>query len=717
MFSEAVINRKLAAFKERYGWLPVEHSVSDVDKMVAHLKREGRDGIIDVSRTGNIQLKRPLTKGEKKWIANERAMCALSCTYFLTRYYWIASEAEHGKSGNIMHFSFRSGQTVFYKILQDLDNKGVSKEIFCLKARKQGISTLIEGIISWGVSFVPGVKANISSADGQKSQIMAGMLFFAIDEMPWWLEATKTRDKRASDRGILEWSHIGNMVTIQPGSMRGGMGQGTTPSFVHVSECSQYTDPVAQIDEGLMRAVTSSRGTFMVLETTGDGDDWTAALWNNCKENYFQGKARLYPVFLPWFMTPELYPSTDWIGKYKIPDDWTPAPETQAHMIKCQAYTSSTPILTEVLGKRWVLPREQAWYWEFNYFEYKRRGLEKTWMRQMPADDYEALQGDNDRAVGDDALANMARTVTDSCRVYMIAGEGIEAKHEPPDALVLSGEDAERLWSKWTTPKGENLEWGFIPVQGSLSMPEFNPLKRALIFEEPLPGYDYSLGFDTGTGVQRDRSALCVTRHGNDFEPDVQVAEFADDTVGNTEIYAWGAALCALYSTYMEDWPHPKLVIELRRKFGDMSYHQLRLMGFHRHHDFVPIDRKTFKPVPGKHGRPGWWTNAWSRPLLLGFFTSALENGWYEVRSKYLKQEIAQAEMRTLASGQTRMDHVTGKHDDRIFAAAMSYFTLHAAEVMAERSKRRYNAIVNSKLEIDYSQAGIMVQNCPEAWL
>ena len=55
---------------------------------------------------------------------------------------------------------------------------------------------------------------------------MAGMFFFAIDELPWWLESERTRDKRASDRGIIEWSHIGNQVILQSGAMRGGIGQG-----------------------------------------------------------------------------------------------------------------------------------------------------------------------------------------------------------------------------------------------------------------------------------------------------------------------------------------------------------------------------------------------------------------------------------------------------------------------------------------------------------
>jgi hypothetical protein len=418
-------------------------------------------------------------------------------------------------------------------------------------------------------------------------------------------------------------------------------------------------------------------------------------------------------------MTPEIYPSDGWLKKFPMPDDFEGKriPETLAMVDKCQAYVTATEVLQVVLGKHWTLPMEQQWWWQFTYLEHKNRGIEKSFTRQHPCDDFEALIGDNDKVIGDEAIENMTRTVTDECQIYMVAGEGIEKKDEPAPMLIC-GEDAKRLYSKWTTPKGESLDWGFIPVIGLTQQEEFDPMKKFLVFEEPRPGFDYGIGCDTGTGVELDRSTIIVTRKGEDDEPDVQAAEFADDTIGNTELYAWLAAVTALYSTYMREWPHPKLAIEMRRKYGDMSFHQMRLMGFHRHHDFVPIDRKTFKPVSGKQGRPGWWTNAWSRPMLLGFFTASVENGWYEVRSRYLQQEIRDAEMKTMKSGQTRMDHSTGKHDDRIFGAAMSHFTLHPAEVLAEWSKRRYNSQRDKgPLEVDYSPAGVLAENCPTNWL
>jgi hypothetical protein len=597
-----------------------------------------------------------------------------------------------------MHFAFRSGQRVFYNILQMLDEMGVSKEIFCLKARKQGISTLVEGILSWFALFVPGSKAAIASADGQKSQIMAGMFFFAIDELPWWLESERTRDKRASDRGIIEWSHIGNQVILQSGSMRGGIGQGTTPNVIHISEASQYTNAVKQIDEGLLKAVTSAPGNFMVIETTGDGDLWTARFWNNCKEFYWKGMARLLPLFLPWFMTPELYPSKSWIKKYKMPKDWPNSrnQETASMTTKCEAYVASTKILREVLGENWKLPDEQQWYWQFNYEEHKRRGLEKSWIRQMPCDDYDALLGEKEKAVGEETKDAMKRSQMNvpAIPVYGLAGDGVPEKHEPLESEIWYGTEAPpRLKFSWTNPGKVKFDWMLVPLK---PVPEekFDPLGKCLIFEEPQPGFDYSIGWDCGTGVGGDRSILSATRVGTDANADVQVAEWAFDKVSNDDIYIYGCALASFYSKYMTNHPHPKICIEQRRKFGDRPYSIARFgMGFRRWHIWGQgFDRKIREDKHiGKNAAVGWFTNEWSRPMLLGAFFGAVENGWYLVRSKWLAEEIIGMGQSITAGGKTRLDHESGEHDDRVFAAAMSYFTMHRHDLMAERSKKRYD--------------------------
>ena len=207
-------------------------------------------------------------------------------------------------------------------------------------------------------------------------------------------------------------------------------------------------------------------------------------------------------------------------------------------------------------------------------------------------------------------------------------------------------------------------------------------------------------------GVGGDRSIITVTRYGTDADPDVQVAEWASDSVALDDVYAYITSIAAFYSRHMTQKPHPKIAIEMKRKFGDGPYHVSKLMGFHRWHEWGQgFDRKTFEVRVGKHGRIGWYTNEWSRPLLLSRFQSAVENGWYIVRSKWLAEELAGLEQKTMPSGKTRTDHESGGHNDRVFAAAMSYFTLHQWDVMAERMKKRYDAPNESEFVIEHGPA------------
>jgi hypothetical protein len=100
----------------------------------------------------------------------------------------------------------------------------------------------------------------------------------------------------------------------------------------------------------------------------------------------------------------------------------------------------------------------------------------------------------------------------------------------------------------------------------------------------------------------------------------------------------------------------------------------------------------------------GWYTGTWSRPMLLTMFKYAVENGWYQMNSKWLLAESEHFEQQTAISGKQRMDHQRGKHDDRIFAAAMSYFTMHDLDLMIERSKKKYaSAPEDNQYLIDYS--------------
>src|SRR6185369_14331919 len=252
--------------------------------------------------------------------------------------------------------------------------------------------------------------------------------------------------------------------------------------------------------------------------------------------------------------------------------------------------------------------------------------------------------------------------------------------------------DRPRIIVDWRTPREINLQWILMPLVGDGESVTFDPLKKLLIYVHPEKGAMYSIGVDPGTGVGGDRTVICVTRTGHDAIPDVQVAEFASDDISNVEVYAWVAAITAYYGMFMEEGQQPKIVIEQRRKYGDSCYHALKLHGFRNHHQWREFDKKSLKPRQTEQSREGWFTNAWSRPMLLNYFKFAIEGGWFIPNSKGLIEELEGQEQKFTTEGKSRMDHQSGKHDDRIFAAAMSYFSLHSMDVMAERAKVRYNA-------------------------
>lgn len=678
MYSADKVAEKMDRFRLKYGWRLEPHSVEEVDKFNAGLKK-----LEKTDPKGNSYFDDSLlTPHMLRFIQNERAMAALSCEYFLTNYYWLTET-------DIQHFAFRSGQKAFFKVCQLLEDKGSSIEIQALKARKQGVTTLLEGMMTHASLMVPGTRASVGSADEQKTQVMMEMMYGALEHIPWWLSPTQTKDKR-SGRALLQFSHIGTMVVIQHGAMRGGIGQGTTPNKIHLSECCDYTNPVAQIEEGLFKAVPTTPDTLMVLESTGNGSTgWWAEQWRANKENYYKGRARLLPLFLPWFMTPELFPTKSWTEKFPFPAGWRRGQtrEVQAMIDKCESYVKNTEVLSQILGPKWRLPNEQVWYWQFNYEDAKLRRQEKSWQRQMACDDFDALIGDHDSVYGWDVIQDIHTKREKKVELFGILGGGINERHDP--APIEVSYKLPRIAVDWRTPNGIPIEWMFMPLTGDVEEPKFDPLKKLIVYERPIKGARYSIGVDPGTGVGGDRTAICIVKTGYDAFPDVQVAEFASDDIGNTEIFAYVAAIAAWYGQFYDEDSTVRIIIEQKRKYGDSCYHALKLHGFKNHHKFRMYDKKTLRERASVNPREGWFTNEWSRPMLLDTFKNAVNNSWFKVNSRWLLGEMEGHEQRVTEGGKTRADHASGKHDDRLFAAAMAHFTLHDLDVLMEREHKR----------------------------
>jgi hypothetical protein len=700
MYCQEKIAERLDLAEKKLGWRPVYHSVKEVEainRRLDEIATRNNDGRPDGGTT------RPYTDEEKLWIRNERVLCACDAAYFATRYAFIKTKENH-----IKRFSFQVAQRVYFNVIAELERRGAAIQLQILKARQLGMSTLTEILVAHRIFFTYGVNAVIASADQQKTGIMAQMIFMVYDNLPYWMKPPFSR-RVESDKGMLTLAGIQSGVSFQHGAQTSGIARGTTPTVVHLSEVSSYQDPDETIESSLFRAVHESPNVFMVLESTAEGvDDWWHKTWKKSKNGWSKGKARLCPLFLPWFIGSEIYPTETWIRTRPIPADWIPSKETRAMMAKANAYVQNDPVLSLVMGKNWTLPPEQAWFWEVSYEESKDKGREKLWAQEMPGDDVEAFQGSYDSVFGNDLLKELHETRRKDYQVYGLKGHGIESKFEPPD----EEEDCSlpRRIVQYANNRGSLYRWEMVPLHRSLiEDDDVNELERAefqaqgklLVFQDPEPGHDYTIGVDTGGGTGGDSTVIEVWRKGIGGMPDVQCAEFSSSFVSHVEAYAFIMAIAARYAIYMggpeSRYREPLVSIEQIAAVGDTCQPQMRLMGYSRFFKFHFYDTKEIKPR--KSNKMGWRTSGWSRPILIDGFIHSVQNEWVVIHSPFLLREMSKFEVH-IKAGKERKEHAAEDHDDRIFGSAIAVFTSHDMEAMVERGKHK-PMIVSDKRKPD----------------
>ena len=487
---------------------------------------------------------------------------------------------------------------------------------------------------------------------------------------------------------------------------------------IHLSEIGDIPNPKKTIEEGLLPAAHSSSKLFLILEGTGNGSvGWQADKWRACKEDWPKGLSRLRPVFVPWPMAPDLYPEPDWLRSNPVPGDWIPMEATRKHVKRCELYIHSTDYLERVVGKDWRMPREQQWFWEFKYREYARTHSQKIWLSQMPADDYEALQGKNDLVFDPIVVETINTERKQEFQAYAITGNSIDDGFEPnPDEIDYN---LPRIRVEWTSHRAQRYDWLLIPLKPFEEANEKKSLDKVLIFEEPnmQPGHegepqDYSIGIDTADGLgheDEERSTLCIVRSMKGENCDEQAAELCSNRINAPQMVGFAACLAAWYGKNTIDPRGCKFAIEQRERPGDDCQLQLKLMGFKFHHIDTRYDNKDVKENKGH--KEGWFSTAWSVPMLMNRFIDAIVNGWFKPNSRYLIAECGSLERKLAANrGKSKLEHQSGKFDDRVRAAAQAYFTRHAFDVMADRANRRYRPPTTKLPELIDTPANMALQ-------
>lgn len=403
----------------------------------------------------------------------------------------------------------------------------------CLKARQLGITTKVALKFIHRLMFIPNTQAIMASVQKERSELIKRIMDTAYHRCPWWLVPTIIGKNRYDN---------GSILSIQSGSQAMGLGQGWTPTSIHLSELADYPDPKKMIEEGLFRATHSSKNLFMVLEGTGGGNTgWLADTWRAAKEDWPLGRSRLCPIFIPWAMCPDIYPEHDWLRKFPIQEGFKPHDVTRKHVAKCESFIRNTPYLAKVAGANWKMPIEQIWFWQFNYDTACKTHTQKTWAAQMPADDFEALTGVHDSVFDAEVIAEVED------QIYVVTksnGREIKERRIPVEAYAIMGHDVDDIFHpdpelidhskdkisvSWKSYRGQEYEWLMVPLKDQDETFENNTMDRLLVYDPPARGNYYSMGVDTADGLGKedeDRTVLSVTNNRFHGESDWQVAEY-----------------------------------------------------------------------------------------------------------------------------------------------------------------------------------------------
>lgn len=695
MYSQKVILHNLDEFALREGWMPTPHSFSEIQQF-----KEDINKITEIdynSKGGEVTLRRPLTmnyaRQVKKFIENEQALCALDSGYWEKNYAYLVDE-----KGHIKKFKNRASQEVFDSVIAEFDERQVAIQIICLKGRQVGITSKVALKFMHRLLFMPNILAIMASVQKDKSEDIERKLNVAYEQCPWWLIPTKIKKN--------EWSN-GSKLMIESGMQPKGIGQGQTPTNVHISEISLIPDPKNVIEEGLLPATHPSKELFMVFEGTGSGNvGWFPDYWRSSKEKYPLGLARMRPIFIPWPMATDLYPESDWLREHPIPADFMlkRMNATKLHVTRCESYIRNTDYLAKVSGKDYSMPIEQQWFWQFEYGQAKDRHTLAQFAARMPADDFEALTGVHDSVFNPEVISELEGEIYE-IKANSYTGELEKTRKYPMEAFAIVGHDVDEelypsreqidpdkdwITLRWKSNRGQDFEWELIPLLAVSEEQEIGTLDRLLVYERPMSGRSYSCGIDTADGLGKedeDRSAICVTKNATGGSSDEQVAEFTSNRLNSAQIVAYAAAVGAWYGPACPDSRGLKYSIEQIQGPGDTCQHQLKMMGFNNHHDFRRYDSKKIKEKSSH--KQGWYSTSWSVSMLMQRFIEAVNGGWFLPQSKWLLEELRTLE-RHDTSGKSKMEHRSGEHDDRARAAAMSYFTNHDFDILAERAQKRY---------------------------
>lgn len=167
-----------------------------------------------------------------------------------------------------------------------------------LKARQQGVSTIVEALIYWWTTTHKGQQSKIIAHNTDTAEYLYSMFrTFYDNSLPQFQPTTKynTRNDLTFDNEANPEKGLKSQIDTATAE-NSGTGRGQTVQWLHGSEVALW--PKGQeIVAGLMQAVPLLPNTAVFLESTANGiGDYFHTTWQAAK----RGESIFEPLFFPW---------------------------------------------------------------------------------------------------------------------------------------------------------------------------------------------------------------------------------------------------------------------------------------------------------------------------------------------------------------------------------------------------------------------------------
>lgn len=344
---------------------------------------------------------RAFTPKEQAFIRSETILCRFDFLYWANRYGYMEKDASEGIGYAPAKFwpsQDRALQLIASR--EELNHANYQRYKFAEgikavwhKTRQQG-ATAIARLLTWHrMTTRKNIRAIAASLDETKVHELYVRDKAILDNLPFFLRPKVEFDVKGSHIGL---ELAKSRITYQQANQKAGVGTGQQFDLSHMTEVALWPDP-DRLKFDFFPAIPQALTTFVGFESTANGRN---NFWHQFTENvrkHEEGFETWIYIFTPWYIN---YNKNRRIAI----DNWEPNVVTK----EMQAVVEKTS--HEFVGETIQLTKEQLYWWESEYNQYKKDGDLYLFFSNYPSTPEESFQSNTRSALPIETIQRMRST-------------------------------------------------------------------------------------------------------------------------------------------------------------------------------------------------------------------------------------------------------------------------------------------------------------------